>query len=89
MILRNLLILPYLLCPYESTLYDFCGFFFLYVKNIEHQTLISFLLLTSIFISRQTFFSDACVVKCHLRSYEYGRILSTESGIRPLINIIS
>ena len=48
MMLRNLLILSYLLCPYESTLYDSCRFFFLYVKNIEHQTLVSFLLLTSI-----------------------------------------
>ena len=45
----NLLILPYLLCPYESKLYDFCRFFFLYVKNIEHQTLVSFLLLASIY----------------------------------------
>ena len=26
-----MLILPYLLCPYESKLYDFCRFFFLYV----------------------------------------------------------
>jgi hypothetical protein len=33
-----------ILCLYESKLYDF----FLYVKNIEHQTLVSFLLLTSI-----------------------------------------
>jgi hypothetical protein len=42
------LILPYLLCPYDSKLYDFCRLFFLYVKNIEHQTLVSFLLFTSI-----------------------------------------
>ena len=35
--------------PYESKLYDFCRFIFLYVKNIEHQTPVSFLLLTSIY----------------------------------------
>ena len=44
-----MLILPYLLCPYESKLYDFCRFFFLYIKNNKHQTLVSFLLLTSIY----------------------------------------
>jgi hypothetical protein len=27
-----------LLCPYESKLYDFCLFFSLYVKHIEHQS---------------------------------------------------
>ena len=42
-----MLILPYLLCPYESKLYDFCRIFPL-GKNIEHQSLVSFLLLTSI-----------------------------------------
>jgi hypothetical protein len=28
MMLRHLLIFPYLLCPYESKLYDFCRCFF-------------------------------------------------------------
>jgi hypothetical protein len=43
-----LLILSYLLCPYESKLYDFCRFFFLNIKHIEPQTLVSLFLLTSI-----------------------------------------
>jgi uncharacterized membrane protein len=50
-----LLILTYLLCPYESKLYDFCRFFFLYVKNVEHQTLVSFLLLASIYTNGKKF----------------------------------
>jgi hypothetical protein len=33
MMLRNLLILPYLLCPYESKLFDFCRFFFSLCKK--------------------------------------------------------
>ena len=48
-VLNILLILPYLLCPYESKIYDFCRFIFLYVQNIEHQSLVLFLLLTSIY----------------------------------------
>ena len=44
-----MLILPYLQCLYEYKLYDFCRFYFPFVKSIEHQTLVSFLLLTSMF----------------------------------------
>jgi len=50
-VLIMMLILPYLLCPYESKLYDICRFVLSMLNHSEHQTLVSFLLLTSIVLN--------------------------------------